>query len=432
MIMRWLLLLLWMLIPIRLSAQESPTQPIPQAFKTSAYRQDGNRVVGGNGTFPHVEQYTIPLNTSPQWLIGSPVGDNDAVWVIVDTQGQVMGALRFDNQYSVSEPIPPALPAGMPPVLASDTLGAFIDTQFPVDAALQTHAIRIYDRTAYINQAGQLQLLDENNTPLARFEPVIAPDARIVLSDMGLLAVYADYTDTRYSTGVLGDNIEGHSLLVVDIGFGELIGKITLPEPQVFEGNAPFWADINGDGLPDLVTTVSDDRGGPRIRAYQPDGTLIAEGPAIGRGGYWRHQLAWANFGVNGEMMLAEVLTPHHGGIVGFFRYDGHGRFERVGRADGYTSHVIHTRNLDMAIAGDFDGDGQAELVLSNQERNTLVSLALDAENNLVERWSFPLNGVLMTNISPVELHSGQLALAVGVQSPDGTFALKIFTPSAE
>lgn len=430
--MRWLLLLLWLLIPFSLSAQEAPSQPIPQQFKTTAYRQDGNRVVGGAGTFPAVEQYTISLNTTPQWLIGSPVGDNDAVWVIVDTQGQVMGALRYDNQYSVSEPIPPALPAGMPPVLASDALGAFVDTQFPVDSALQTHAIRIYDRTAYINQAGHLQLLDENNTPLAQFEPIIAPDSRIVLSDMGLLAVYANHSDARYSTGVLGDHIEGHSLLMVDIGFGELVGQITLPEPQVFEGIAPFWADVNGDGIPDIVTTVSDDRGGPRIRAYQPDGTLVAEGPAVGRGGYWRHQLAWANFGFNGEMLLAEVLTPHHGGIVGFFRYDGNGRFERVGRADGYTSHVMNTRNLDMVIAGDFDGDGQAELILPDQERQTLISLALDADNNIVERWSFPLDGTLITNISPVELHNGQIALAVGVQALDGTFALKIFAPLAD
>lgn len=428
--MRWFLLLLWLLIPFSLSAQDAPSQPVPHQFKTTAYRQDGNRVVSGQGTFPHVEQYTVPLNSQPQWLIGSPVGDQEAVWVIVDTAGTVTGALSYENQYSISPPLPPPLPAGMPPVLASDDLGAFVDTQFPADSAPQTHAVRIFERTAYINQAGQLQLLDENNAPLARFDHYLAPDARIVLNDTGLLATYADYTDSRYSTAVLGDGLEGHSLLVIDIGFGEVIGSLSLPEPQVFEGLSPFWADINGDGSADIVTTVSDDRGGPRIRAYQTDGTLIAEGPAIGRGGYWRHQVAWANFGANGESLLAEVLTPHHGGIVGFFRYDGNGRFERVGRADGYTSHVVNSRNVDMVIAGDFDGDGQAELVLPNQDLNQLVSLALDAENNVVERWSFPLDGTLITNISPVELYNGQIGLAVGVRLANGTYALKIWLPN--
>ena len=35
-----------------------------------------------------------------------------------------------------------------------------------------------------------------------------------------------------------------------------------------------------------------------------------------------------------------------------------------VAQHDGVTSHLVFSRNLDMALAGDLDGDGQPELVV--------------------------------------------------------------------
>ncbi len=399
-------------------------------FTTTAHRQDGNRLVAGRGTFPVVTQFDVALGSSPVWVVGAPVGENDAVWIAVDAAGVMQGVYRFDETYSATDPLPTTLPAGMPPIMAADGIGSYIDLQFPVNVAPLSHATRAPERVAYVTETGTLSLLDGDNRPLAVFDASAAPDSRVVLNDLGLAAVYINATNTRYVHDVLGDDLESAGLIIFDMGFGQVIGRVSLPDEQVFEGISPLWADVNGDGRFDIVTTVSDEANGARIRVYGVDGTPVAEGPAIGLGGRWRHQLAWAAFGADGENLLAEVLTPHIGGIVGFFRFDAStNRLERVARADGYTSHVINSRNLDMAVAGDFNGDGQAELVLPTQSLDRIAGLALDADNNIVERWSFPLDGTLITNLSAVTLADGRLALAAGVRRAEGDYVLRLWVP---
>jgi len=47
-----------------------------------------------------------------------------------------------------------------------------------------------------------------------------------------------------------------------------------------------------------------------------------------------------------------------------------------VAQVPDYTSHVIRRRNLDMAVAGEFEGDGQVDTTLPrslSQPRDDLV-----------------------------------------------------------
>ena len=46
-----------------------------------------------------------------------------------------------------------------------------------------------------------------------------------------------------------------------------------------------------------------------------------------------------------------------------------------VAQQDGVTSHPVFSRNLDMALAGDLDGDGQPELVVFDQPFRKAVAL---------------------------------------------------------
>ena len=133
------------------------------------------------------------------------------------------------------------------------------------------------------------------------------------------------------------------------------------------EGISPIWADLNGDGQREIIVTLSDSAQGAQVVVYSESGERLAAGPAVGRGNRWRHQLAVAPFGVNGEPELAEVLTPHIGGIAGFYRLDGDS-LNLVAQHGGVTSHPIGSRNLDMGLAGDLDGDGRVELVVFNQQ----------------------------------------------------------------
>ena len=185
-----------------------------------------------------------------------------------------------------------------------------------------------------------------------------------------------------------------------------------IPSPQVVEAIAPIWADLTGDGQREIVLTVSDAEQGAQIVVYGEDGQPLAAGPAIGRGYRWNHQLVVAPFGPNGELELATVQTPHIGGIVQFYRLTGD-RLEMIARVTGYTSHVISTRNLDMAVAGDLDGDGRIELLLPDQARTNLGAIRRDPEGANVA-WTIPVDGKVTTNLAAVALPDATLAVGVG------------------
>lgn len=405
-----------------LQAQDEPT-----TYTTTAHGQDGNRYVRGQGTFPDVMTTDVTLQNQPAWLVGATIG-NAPAWVAVDPSGVMQGIYaESESGYTASGALSGTLEPGMPPLMVTDAIGSYVDEAYPDDMARYTHATRADGRTAYVAADSDVVLLDENGDAIQRHEVNAQPDARIVLNRVGQAAFYTGATDERYVHGIMGDDLEASGLAVMDMGTGQITGRAQLDAPQVFEGLSPFWADVNFDGDPELIATASNGRSGAQLRAYTADGSLLAEGPSIGMGARWRHQLAWAPFGPNGESLLAEVLTPHIGGQVGFFRFNGDSYLERVASTRGYTSHVINSRNLDMAVAGDFDGDGQPELVLPNQERTRIAGLAINQDFEVAERWSLPLDGTLVSNLSAVELPDGGLALAAGIEGDDGTPFIRLW-----
>jgi hypothetical protein len=115
------------------------------------------------------------------------------------------------------------------------------------------------------------------------------------------------------------------------------------------EGIAPIWTDLTGDGGREIIVTLSDPEGGARLAVYSEAGEQLAVGSAIGRGYRWRHQLVVAPFGPTGDLELADVMTPHIGGIVEFFQLAGD-RLKLIAQTSGYSSHVLGSRNLDMRL----------------------------------------------------------------------------------
>lgn len=83
-----------------------------------------------------------------------------------------------------------------------------------------------------------------------------------------------------------------------------------LPSGSVIENTAPIWSDLNGDGVREIILTVIDRHKGARFMVYSDDGALIASGPAVGKGYRWRHQIAVAPFGPQGEIELVGVQSP--------------------------------------------------------------------------------------------------------------------------
>lgn len=403
------LLVVLLMMSISLIAQDAS----PQYY--THHQIDGNRVVSGQGTFPQVEILDFPLDGLPVWV----VGDGER-WFVALADGSVQQATA-DGEIIDEAPLPP----GTPPVI----VGGDLLRDYSLDASLLTHPVMWADRTIYIAESGDIVLLDDTGTEIARYPLAALPDGRIVVDgESGLAAVYSGATNQRYVHAIMGDDLEGSTLTLIDLANAEIVTTIVLSGDEVFEGIAPIWADVDADGTADLITTVSFPGGGAQIRVYRVDGSLMTSGPAIGQSNRWRHQLAWLDFGPNGVPELVEVLTPHIGGIVGFYQYDGDDTLEIVARQSGYTSHVIGSRNLDLAVAGDFDGDGQPEIVLANQMRSHISGLAHTGEGEVSQMWELRLGGILQTNLAAAVLpDDGGLVLAAGIRDQDGNGVLRVW-----
>ncbi|MBT4502484.1 MAG: hypothetical protein HOC74_32425, partial [Gemmatimonadetes bacterium] len=82
-------------------------------------------------------------------------------------------------------------------------------------------------------------------------------------------------------------------------------------------------------------------------------------------------------------------------------------------RIPGYTPPRIGSRNLDMAVAGDFDGDGQIELLLPNQALTQLGAVRHTPTGARIV-WTLPLSQRISTNLAAVTLADDRLALGLG------------------
>jgi len=157
---------------------------------------------------------------------------------------------------------------------------------------------------------------------------------------------------------------------------------------------------------------VSDLDLGAGIVVFSENGQRLAGGPKMGQAFRWRHQIAYAATGPDGENELAVVRTPHIGGVVEYYQYID-GGLSIVAEYPGITSHTLGSRNLDLAAAGDFDGDGAVELLLPTPDLTELVAIRRSS-TGAEQVWRLPIAGVMSTNLAGVTFPNGKLAIAVG------------------
>ena len=118
---------------------------------------------------------------------------------------------------------------------------------------------------------------------------------------------------------------------------------------------------------------------------------------------------------VDQEVVATEVIdirTPHLGRTIEWFRLDGD-RLELVAELPGFTSHVIGSRNLELAIVADPDGDGRLEVVASSPDRLVLSVVARTDDGADIEA-TVDLGARLSSNIGAVDHADGGASYAVG------------------
>lgn len=371
-------------------------------------RLDGNRLASGSGGMP-MEPVDIPLSGKPLWVVAAPV-QAGSIWVVTLDNGQVQ-AFRIEREeiselkLSVSR-----LPAGMPPVL--QVFGNRVDLLSPTsDAAASTSPARLEDGAqAYIDADGQLCLIRQEVAH--KLEVYALPDARILSDGEGRLLFLSDPT-AEYPHGVLGDEFEAKSITLVDAKNDPRILHVIQVDPgDVIEGIAPIWVDLDGDGEREIIVTQSNPASGARIVVYREDGSLFARGEPIGQGYRWRHQLAVGQFIEGGHQEIAVIRTPHIGGVIEIYAVEDD-RLVIQAELGGYSSHQIGSRNLDSALAADFNGDGQLEIVVPDQSQTILAGIQL-TNNEMYAVWEEPIGARLSTNLAAVSLADGRLAVGVG------------------
>jgi hypothetical protein len=220
--------------------------------------------------------------------------------------------------------------------------------------------------------------------------PGALPDLRVARGKGTIAeAWFADPT-TRYRHFVLGSRYEAGSL-VVRLADGST-RKLTLPESSVFEDRQPRLADVDGDGIDEIVVVRSYlDRGAAlAVVALRNDKLeIIAEAPPIGRPQAWLNPAGIADFDGDGRLDIAYVQMPHVLGLLRVWTLRG-GKLVEIAQARDFSNHVGGSTHLGMSVVADFDGDGVADLAIPSFDRRSVRVLTFKGGVREISRHELP------------------------------------------
>ncbi|MDJ0953880.1 MAG: hypothetical protein QNJ81_09380 [Acidimicrobiia bacterium] len=392
---------------------DSETLPAPRApepatvIATVTGTQSGNRVYDVSGDLVVANAVDIELTGRPVWVVGVS-GARDPTWVVATEDGTIEAWAVVDGRADPTSLELDSLPPGTPPLVAA-TEGMVRVVVPPPDASPLTHPVIVGEDLVYITTDGSLEIIGAGASSELPIDAL--PDGRLSVSSDGLVSVLAGPTN-RYPHAVLGDDLEASRIVIIDPGTASVVADVTIDEPNVVEGIAAPWVDADGDGVEELLVTISNGEVGARLALLDRMGEFIADGPPIGRGNRWRNQLGAGPTGSNGEIEVIDVRVPHIGGVVEYFRLQG-AELVRVAEQPGYTSHGIGSRNLDWAVAADVTGDGRVDVIVPTQDRSALGILSRTTDGVAVVT-ELELPGRLTSNLALAESSGGSIALAAG------------------
>ncbi len=137
---------------------------------------------------------------------------------------------------------------------------------------------------------------------------------------------------------------------------------VTLPEGEVFEDIAPHLADLDGDGLPEVIVVQSSTRAGARLAIYDRRARLLAATPPIGQRNRWLAPVGAADLDGDGAMEIAYVDRPHLAKTLRIWRWKD-GELTEIAAGTGLTNHRIG----DATISGGIRDCGSGpEMVLAD------------------------------------------------------------------
>jgi hypothetical protein len=375
--------------------------PGDESYGFTFIRATGNRYVEGSGRILDVDPIDVSLPTEAQWVVAAlDRSDGTIVVASVLVDGQVR-AHRL-NGCTVS-PVEPFASYGEGPPLLVITDG---NSRLARTGSVYSHPTPIPGGSIVVNGDGDL------TSPGGKLSVSAPADARIVTD--GALAYFVG-PPINYGHGALGDQVEGAAVTVVD---PDTRKSWTLDPPYgVVEGLSPMLTNLGGELS--VLVTASDDQRGASLALLRDDGTeggaVVARSDPVGDPFGWRHQIAVAPFGPDGEREIVSVRTPHRSGVAEFHRLSGD-RLERTASLGSYPTHEFGSRDLDRAVAADFDGDGRPELLVPAPKTGVLAGLRRTGDG-VAEVWRVDAGAPLSSNVAAARGGDG-VVLAVG--TPEG------------
>ena len=205
--------------------------------------------------------------------------------------------------------------------------------------------------------------------------PDIIPHGMVVKGKNHIAEAWLAQATRRYDHGVLGDAIEA-AALKVRLTDGRTM-TYELGDQYVFEDLFPRLADMDGDGLDEVILARSSLTEGAAVSIYRVGERRLeqfAVSPSIGLAYRWLNPIGAADFDADGEMEVAVVETPHLGKSLVIYGRNA-AKLISLGRQKGYSSHFIGSTVLQMSAIVDVNEDGVLDMVVPDADRRSLKAV---------------------------------------------------------
>ncbi|SEW22122.1 hypothetical protein SAMN04488515_1679 [Cognatiyoonia koreensis] len=200
------------------------------------------------------------------------------------------------------------------------------------------------------------------------------------------LVWYADPSDA-YQHGVLGDAIEGTRIRLRSSRTWNTCGVFFAwaGEDHVYEDTAPRLADMDGDGVAEVIAVRSSVSKGAQLIVYAepndpmengfPDMmSVVAATPYIGTANRWLAPIGAADLDGDGTIEIAYVDRPHLAKTLRIVSIQGDQLLEEAA-LPGVTNHRIGERD----IAGGVRDCGQGpEMIVASADWSQLLAVTYD------------------------------------------------------
>ena len=161
--------------------------------------------------------------------------------------------------------------------------------------------------------------------------------------------------------------------------------NLTLSKNFVFEDRTPRLMDLDGDGRNEVITLLSSSSKGAAIAVYGiRDGQLqqLSRTPFVGRTNRWRNIGGMADYNGDGNIEIAEVITPHIGGTLKFWTWRD-SQLQSTASARFFSNHAIGSPEQRLSATADFDGDGRPDIAVPGGNRRSLHLIGFSSANKL-------------------------------------------------